>query len=528
MPYHLPQHDPDPRRRADALARARAAYAPDRSFHGLLFVRHLPWRERFGPAYLAHGAALAANLAANRGLVRLRTRRAPQAYADLCPLLPEPPLATRAPDADTALGWARLAGPNPAWLQRMLRPDPSLGLADADVRGGDLQAALRAGRLYVVDYRTVGALPAGTRNGQPKQLLPTVAAFEATDTGLRPLAIAPDGRRTAEHAVRPSAGDRWRLARLAVGVADANAQGIVAHMGWCHLVAQAFLLASHACLAPRHPLHALLGPHFEHTLAVNHVARTSVLVPGGTQDQLLAPTLDAQLDTLRAAVDAVALASLDPTVDHADRGVDDAQALPVYPFRDDGLLHWEAQAPFFTTWVDRIYPDDAAVRDDAELQALLPWIAAPEGAGLPGLVAGERLDDRDDLVYLLRRLVHRLTAFHQAINDGNYDWAGYGAAQPTHARGPLEGAVDAQGLVDRLLPLDDQLALIDTTFNVARLKANHLGTYPPFGDPVLDEAVVALQARLATVEATIATRNGSRFLPYRLLLPSNTTRSINA
>lgn len=41
----------------------------------------------------------------------------------------------------------------------------------------------------------------------------------------------------------------------------------------------------------------------------------------------------------------------------AKRGVDDREALPVYPFRDDGLRIWEALRSFVGEYVEHYYPD---------------------------------------------------------------------------------------------------------------------------------------------------------------------------
>jgi arachidonate 15-lipoxygenase len=530
----LPQHDPDSDARRAALGTARDAYRYDRSYHGLLFVESLPRSERFGARYLSKGAAITAALAANRAAVAADDLRhgGEGPYPTLFATLP-PPLVTRATDADLALGWARIAGPNPALLRRLDPLPEHLPLTDDDLGGerGALHAAVSAGRIYGVDYACFDGVQLGQVDGRPKYLLPTAAAFEATPTGLRPLAIQPEGvRGDADSLVRPHQGDRWRLASLALSVADENFQGVVAHMGWCHLVAQRFLLATHRCLAPQHPLYELLVPHFEYTLAVNQVARTSVLDPGGTQDRVLAPALDEQIRILKAHVARVDLPSLDPTVDHARRGVDDTEALPVYPFRDDELLHWRAHGPFVTEYVQRCYPTDADVVGDEELQSFLPEIAAADAGGLPGLVAGQQLHTRDDVVALLRRVLHRCTAFHGAINDGNYDWAAYAPCMPTAAFAPLTSDQPPTGaeLVERLPPRDIQLQTLSATYNVLQLKVNRLGHYPAFSDPGITPLVEALQGRLQTVESTIARRNRDRWLPYKLLLPSRMTLSISA
>src|SRR5581483_5789443 len=91
---------------------------------------------------------------------------------------------------------------------------------------------------------------------------------------------------TSATLVGPSEGARWMAARTVVQAMDESHQGVITHVGLCHMVIQRFILAARRCLAPWHPLHRLFAPHFENTLAVNQVARESVVSPGGTQDRL--------------------------------------------------------------------------------------------------------------------------------------------------------------------------------------------------------------------------------------------------
>lgn len=47
------------------------------------------------------------------------------------------------------------------------------------------------------------------------------------------------------------------------------------HLAQTHLVSEAFCLATQRTLAPSHPLHVLLAPHFEGTLFINEGRRGS-------------------------------------------------------------------------------------------------------------------------------------------------------------------------------------------------------------------------------------------------------------
>ena len=357
-------------------------------------------------------------------------------------------------------------------------------------------------------------------------------ADPALKGGLAPLAIQTAGRDGGtETLYRPTDRD-WLLARTVVQIADENMQGVLVHLGWCHMIIQRFILAAHRQLAPEHPLMRLFAPHFELTLAVNQVARNSVVDPGGVQDRLLAPVLEAQLSALDASLREIDLASLDPNVDFARRGVAERDALPVYPFRDDSLPLWDATRAFVDGYVRLYYASDEDVRRDTELAAMLREVGAPDGGQLPRLIEGVSLSCIEDVVALVTRVIFRATTYHAGINDSNYDWAGYVPNMPTAGFSALpprgEGGDEA---LARMLP-STQLGweTITATYQVAQLQTNRFGVYAPgtFRDERAQPLLDALSSALADIERRTNERNTVRPIPYDYLLPSRITASINA
>jgi len=322
------------------------------------------------------------------------------------------------------------------------------------------------------------------------------------------------------------------LARTAANVADENLQGVLVHLGWCHMVIQRFILASYRQLSEDHPLSVLLAPHFETTLAVNEVARKSVVNPGGVQDRLLAPTIEAQTSILDRSVATLDLASLDPTIDYARRGVGDPETLPMYPFRDDALPIWAAMRRFVERYVRLYYASDADVIADGELAAFVREVGAADGGRLPAMVAGVAPKTVSDVIDLISRVLFRATAYHATINNSNYDWAAYVPSMPTaggSALPPRSSASEAD-LPAMLPPSEIGWETITATYQVANLHINWLGKYDPghFVDARVAPLVADFQRDLATIEDDTSARNGSRPLPYTFLLPSRITNSINA
>jgi arachidonate 15-lipoxygenase len=527
----LPQNATDPARRQSALDRARSSYEYDFSYEDLCFVKDLPLRERFTPRYIAKAVEIEVALKVNRAAASLEDwlRPGTARYEAMFPTLAAP-LARASWMPDWCFGWQRVAGPVPQLLCRIDTLPACLPVADTDVA-----RALASGRMYAVDYSCFDGVPGGVTDGHQKYLWAPVALFcadPATPGGMRPVAIQTAGQRGGRDTlVTPADGIRWQAARTAVQVADENQQGIIAHIGWCHFIVQRFILAGHRQLSADHPLLVLLAPHFEYTLSVNQVAHESVIGPGGSQDRLLAPPIDRQIAVLNAALDQVDLASLDPTIEFARRGVADREALPAYPFRDDGLPAWEALQAFVGAYVRLYYTSDADVVADTELAAFLREVGAPDGGRLPNLIAGVSLATVDDVAQLIARILFRATTFHASINDASYDWVSFAPNMPTAGFAPLPGPNGTQAEWEAMLP---PMALawetISATYNVAELKVSRLGEYGDgyFADPRVAPILARYQAALSAIEQGITERNARRPLPYTFLLPSRVTRSISA
>ena len=426
-------------------------------------------------------------------------------------------------------------------LRRLDRlPAYLLPVGDAHVaralgrEGVGVAQALSEGRLYVADYAAFAGLRGGTTDGMAKYVWAPVALFVAHAGGLAPVAIQVGGHAGgAESLVGPWEEARWMLARTVVQAVDESHQGVITHVGVCHMVIQRFILAARRQLAPWHPLMRLLAPHFENTLAVNQVARKSVLSPGGTQDRLLAPLLEDQLALLTRSVADVDLASLDPTIELSRRGVHETECLPVYPFRDDSLPIFHATRDFVAGYLSLYYASDADVAADPELAAFVAEIGAPDGGRLPRMMAGVRVETVADVVDLAARIVFRATTFHAALNDASYDWVSFAPNMPCAAFAPFPpaGTAIADDALIRMLPsVSLSWEVITATYNVAEIGKNRLGRYDDahFGDPRVSPLVELFQGRLAAIEAETIEKNAGRLVPYEYLLPSRITASINA
>lgn len=571
-PPTLPGDDRDTEGRAKTLADAREAYTYDYSYQGLCFTGELPKSEQFDLPYVEQSLKATAALKANRAGadvvgVTEAVRDALSGPPSLTELTEEwrnakdtgrvgsiaeyeamfrtirRPAAVDVWDADWAFAWQRVAGAVPTLIARVDRLPANLPVTQAHFEaalgpGASLDAALADGRLYLVDYARFDGIPCGVYppDGDApvrKHLEAPLALFCNTEQqGLLPVAIQCHQRPGPDHPIyTPADGARWRLAKAVVQVADANLEGIVVHFGYTHMIVQRFILAARRQLSARHPILALLTPHFRYTLAANAYSRKDLVTPNGTQDRVLAPALEATLAVLRESIREVSLDDLDPAIAAAKAGVDDPRL--EHPFRDDQLTVFAPVRRWVEGYVDLYYASDEDVAADPEVRAMLDEIGSPDGGRLPLLVRGVRPRTRAELVDLCARVIHRASTYHAAINYNWYDWMAFIPNMPAAgsiAVPPPGVEVTDQTLLDMMPPRGLGWETITQVFSVDSLHVNFLGDVPKghFADPRVAPLHERFRRELEAAEATIEARNATRRLPYIALLPSRITASINS
>lgn len=485
---------------------------------------------------------------------------------------------------DSTFAHMRLAGPNPAWLRRIeartgLPPDFSVRAehyAAAVGDGDSLERALAEGRLFACEYRQLldlrpGAVPvpagvdvdyardpaawdaayrareaAYADAPHPKALVAPLALFASIRGELAPIAIQlfPDGHRGRRYPVfTPRDGLAWTAAKAAVQAADGTVHETISHLGETHLVQEAFCLALHNTLSTRHPLHRLLAPHFVGTLSINASADQTLVAPAGYVDKLLLPTIGGGIQLTAAAVRGYDFnASMFPRQLTA-RGVDDAEVLRSYPYRDDGALVWRAIESFVRAYVEHHYRGDADVAADLELQAMVRQVGQergadaagrPVGGGIGGVgEGGPRVVTRAYLVQMITQIIWNGSAQHAAVNFPQAGPMAYAPHYPLALRGAPAGRVSEAEYLQMLPDHESAHTQLFITKLLGATYVTRLGHYPRgpagashFGPGPLAALEAAHQRELAALEQTIRERNSTR-RAYRYLLPSEIPLSIN-
>lgn len=559
MNVSLPADDPAPEARRAALEAERRVWRFDPDQRGLPLAAKVP-SEKYTAAYILKAVQIKAMLASTRVAAALdpRMREVRQAeglpevaggvspdtmitvdseehYDALFNTLPSTAYRDWSND-DEFFAWQRLAGCNATHLRRQRDADPRFPVTDAHLRAavgdGDSLARARAeGRLYLLDLSGLAGVPMGMTHDVQRYCDAPLALFvRALDGAFRPVAIqrsATPG--PASPIYTPADGERWRHARLGVKAADSVWAGAVMHLGICHTVAGAVQVCTARELAPQHPLRRLLWPHFEMTAPANETMKTDVIGVGGYFDELLAPTREASIDLALKAVRSRSMRDAAPWRDLALRGCDDAEALPEYPFRDDGMPVARALRAWVDAYLRLYYPDDAALARDPELVAWHAALGAPDGAGFSDLPS---LATASELVDLVTTVVFQITAGHAAVNYNGYDHYAWATTYPTalwaRPLAPNEEPTEADYL-SALAPIGIADRMLDLTLPQRELRMNTLGDYPRgwFDDPRAEALAQRFRDALQDVEADTARRDASRRWRFPYLIPSRIAQSIH-
>lgn len=453
--------------------------------------------------------------------------------------------------SDQLFAHLRVAGPNPMLIKRVATAlSTKFPLQDSQykqVMGKDdsLSEAIASKRLYILDYVELGSMaPAGVTNKLltgPSYNTAPIALFAVPKGGkaLMPVAIqCGQDARTNPMFLRPTPGNTaafwsWQMAKNVVQAADFNYHEMFVHLGRTHLVSEAFSVATQRCLAPSHPLHVLLAPHFEGDLWINLLAAVTIMSPGTFGDIIEGPPLKAMQSG--AVQDRLAFdfyASM-PAQELRSRGVDDSTGLPEYPYRDDALLLWDAISQWVHDYTALYYRSDNDVLNDQELRA---WTQEVINKGkIKGFTPITSVAQLNSVITMV---IFTASAQHAAVNFPQQTAMTYPPLSAGVSRTPPPTQTSGATQADWSRQLPGPLVVFAQYNFLQVLGGIHyrpLGEYrhrrfpyaPVLTDPRVGPLLQRFKASLAQIESTIQTRNAQRSRPYPHLLPSRIPTSTN-
>jgi len=460
-----------------------------------------------------------------------------QEYADLFRAFGLPPIAKDFAD-DRAFVAMRVAGPNPVMLQRMSSLDDRLPITNAifqqAVPQDSLDAALAEGRLYLADYALLNGAELGSFPNGQKYVYAPLALFVITGPAkeLVPVAIQCQQQPAANNPIfTPQDGYNWLIAKTIVETADGNIHEASTHLGRTHLAMEPFVISTYRQLSERHPLSVLLSPHFEGTLAINKASWQHLIAEQGGVDKLMGGTIKASRGVAVHGVQSVRVMNDLLPLTFARRGVADRDAFPVYPYRDDSLLYWDAIHEWVDAYVRIYYQADTDVQQDTELQAWGRELNSQDGGRLQGLPNNGALRRITEVVEVVTFVIYTCSVQHAAVNFPQYDHMSYVPNMPLAGYRPAPtsktGATEADFIA--MLPTLDMAELqMELGYLLGTVHYTELGQYDrrQFRDERTAAPLQQFQKRLAEAGGTIAERNQQR-RPYETLNPSGIPQSIN-
>ncbi|ESA37397.1 lipoxygenase [Leptolyngbya sp. Heron Island J] len=444
-------------------------------------------------------------------------------------------------ETDEVFASMQVAGPNPVMIKRLSTPDARLPITETLYKGGmgetdSLADAYAEGRLYLADYGILDGAINGSFPEAQKYLYAPLALFAVAKTGdrrLRPVAIQ-CGQNPEEFPLYTPQSNpyAWLCAKTMVQIADANFHEAVTHLARTHLLIGPFAIATHRQLSDDHPLSLLLRPHFQGMLAINNEAQAKLIAPGGGVNKILSATIDTSRVFAVIGVQTYGFNSAMLPKQLQQRGVDDTDSLPIYPYRDDSILIWDAIHDWAENYLSLYYANDAAVQQDNALQAWAQELSAHNGGRVQEF--GEAEGQLQTLAYLIDAItliIFTASAQHAAVNFPQKEIMSYAPAMPTAGYAALENLGEhttQANYLSLLPPIDQAQEQLKLLHLLGSVHFTQLGQYEKnhFQDANIKIPLEQFQNRLEEITDIIHERNRDRS-PYEYLLPKNIPQSIN-
>jgi len=472
----------------------------------------------------------------------------------------------------------RVAGPNPLVLERVREKLPgNFPVTDEQYQAvmgstDSLSQAIAEKRLYLVDYKIFEGIEAGKFPSKyTKYLCAPLALFAVPQAGNCPQSLVPvaiqchQAPSETNPIFTPSPTGTpenqrwsWLIAKTIVQIADANYHELISHLGRTHLLIEPFVIATERELAPNHPLGILLRPHFEGTLFINNAATVGLINKKGIVDATFGGTLDESLRITLEGVRGYPYSFNDSMLPEflKKRGVDNPKTLPDYPYRDDGMLIWNAIHHWVDSYLSIYYQNEQDLVDDSELQNWVKSLTSDDGGRMTGFGesnSSEGLDihSKAYLIDAVTLIIFTCSAQHAAVNFAQATYMSYTPNMPLAGYQPapnLANGATQDDYLNLLPPLEQAEAQMNITYTLGSVYHTELGKYkqytkqqdenqkkenddkdgqPYFTDFNVDEPLKTFQNRLKEIETIIQDRNSVRPTFYKFLLPSKIPQSIN-
>uniref|UniRef100_A0A8C4YGR4 Arachidonate lipoxygenase 3 n=1 Tax=Gopherus evgoodei TaxID=1825980 RepID=A0A8C4YGR4_9SAUR len=438
---------------------------------------------------------------------------------------------------DSFFGYQYLNGFNPVLIRKCTALPENFPVTQEMVAGSlgestSLQEELQRGSIYIADYKLLEDIPTTKVNGHQQYIAAPLCLLHQKPSGeVVPLAIQLSQHPGPDSPIfLPSDSEwLWTLAKTWVRNSEFHLHEVTSHLLRAHLLAEVFAVATQRQLPMCHPLYKLLIPHIRFSIHIDILGRTFLISPGGVFDRAIATGRLGLTVLLRKALENLTYRTLCLPDDIQERGV---ASLQNYYYRDDGLKIWGAIESFVSGIVGIYYRTSLSVQSDHELQA---WVGEIFTKGFLGREASgipSALGTVAELTKYLTMVIFTCSAYHAAINSGQFELATFMPNYPSSMRKPPprnKAKVTLKEFLDTI-PEMNTTSLILSVLWVLRNEDQDLrplGTYPDehFTEHGPKQLMADFQDRLAEISQEIEERNRSLTLSYNYLYPPNIENS---
>lgn len=234
-------------------------------------------------------------------------------------------------------------------------------------------------------------------------------------------------------------------------------------------------------LPTAHPINKLLLPHFRYTMAINTRARVTLINDGGILDILFATGEKGRIELFKRASKIYSVDRTNIKKDVEARGVDNAEQLPGYYYRDDGLKIFGAIEEYVSGVVKTFYQNDEDVIADTELQN---WVGDIYNTAFPSYFGGKQGHDFPAKIATRDMLIERCTVIiftgsgqHSSVNFGQYTMYGFAPNAPFTVRRPpptVKGMANHEVLMETLPDKFTAQGSIGVTYLLAQFSSDEV------------------------------------------------------
>ncbi|XP_064408889.1 polyunsaturated fatty acid lipoxygenase ALOX12-like [Latimeria chalumnae] len=440
---------------------------------------------------------------------------------------------------DWFFGYQFLNGVNPCLIRRCDAIPNKFPVTNEMVssflKSGDtLEQKVKKGNIFIADYEILDGITANVIGGEQQYLAaPICLLYRDPNDRLQPIAIQLNQVPGENNPIfLPSDPEFvWLLAKIWVRSSDFQVHQINSHLLRTHLLGEVFSIATLRQLPHMHPLFKLLIPHTKYTLEINTRGRAQLIGENGIFDMVFASGRGGHLEIARRAFQQLTYKSLCFPDDLEERGL---QGLKKHYYQEDGLKIWAAIFRFVENIVGLYYRSDLEVKSDSELQAWVKDIYEEGFCYAPNSGMPTSLGTKAELCKFLTMIIFTVSAQHNAVNQGQFDWYSFIPNTPSTMRKPPPASkekVTMDDLMQSLPDLKKSAISMAITWHLSRKQPNMvpLGQHQQkyFTEEEPQDMLRLFKEELRRIDAEIEERNGILVdLKYEYMQPRNIENSI--